>query len=208
MTESWRMLDAGGRKLEAEAMRLDITGRHVEITPPLRQLIEDRLGRLERLLNDSLLSVKVILTLEKYRHRAEIIVHARGDHTLRGRGEGNAWRISIRQAMEKLEQQAERVKTKWAERKRSDTRRRVPRAAPGDGAGARAAAAAERADAERAPRVIRATRYAVKPMSVEDAAFRLEGTPETFVVFRHADTDAVSILYRRKDGNLGLIEPD
>lgn len=202
------MLEAGGRKLEAEAMRLDITGRHVEITPPLRQLIEDRLGRLERLLNDSLLSVKVILTLEKYRHRAEIIVHARGDHTLRGRGEGNAWRISIRQAMEKLEQQAERVKTKWTERKRSDTRRRVPRTAPGDGAGTRAAAAAERAEAERAPRVIRATRYAVKPMSVEDAAFRLEGTPETFVVFRHADTDAVSILYRRKDGNLGLIEPD
>jgi putative sigma-54 modulation protein len=202
------MLDAGGRKLEAEAMRLDITGRHVEITPPLRQLIEDRLGRLERLLNDSLLSVKVILTLEKYRHRAEIIVHARGDHTLRGRGEGNAWRISIRQAMEKLEQQAERVKTKWTERKRSDTRRRVARTAPGDGAGARAAAAVERAEAERAPRVIRATRYAVKPMSVEDAAFRLEGTPETFVVFRHADTDAVSILYRRKDGNLGLIEPD
>ena len=193
-------------------MRLDITGRHVDITTQLRQLIERRLARVERLLNDSLLSAKVILTLEKYRHRAEIILHALGDHVLRGLGEGNAWPISIRQAVVKLEQQAEKVKTKWTERKRSDSRRRVPRAvrtratlAAGREAGATVADRVEAAD--RAPRVIRATRYAVKPMSVEDAALRVEDSPDTFVVFRTADTDAVSILYRRKDGNLGLIEP-
>ena len=59
-------------------MRLDITGRHVDITPALRQLIERR-SPVERLLNDSAVSATVILTLEKYRHRTEIIVHARGD---------------------------------------------------------------------------------------------------------------------------------
>jgi putative sigma-54 modulation protein len=48
----------------------------------------------------------------------------------------------------------------------------------------------------------------VKPMSIEDAALRLEAGPDTFVVFRNADTDAVGILYRRRDGNLALIEPD
>src|SRR5215211_9089463 len=116
-------------------MRIDITGRHVEITPALRQLIERRLSRVERLLNDSAVSATVILTLEKYRHRAEIIVHARGDKMLRGLGEGNAWNLSIRQALEKVEQQAQKVKGKWSERKRSDTRRRVPSAARGDGAG-------------------------------------------------------------------------
>jgi putative sigma-54 modulation protein len=200
-------------------MRLDITGRHVDITPPLRQLIERRLARLERVLNDSIVSIKVILTLEKYRHRAEIIVHARGDNTLSGLGEGNAWPISIRQAVEKIEQQAARVKTKWTERKRSETRRRVPRAVgaartPGSARGGGIAAAqlarAGRADVAepRAPRVMRATRYAVKPMSTEDAALRLDETPESFIVYRNADSDAISILYRRKDGNLGLIEPD
>jgi putative sigma-54 modulation protein len=56
--------------------------------------------------------------------------------------------------------------------------------------------------------VVRAKRYAVKPMSVEDAALRVDGGDDTFLVFRNAETDAVSILYRRKDGNLGLIEPD
>jgi putative sigma-54 modulation protein len=186
-------------------MRLDITGRHVEITPPLRQLITRRLAKVERLLNDSLLSAKVVLTLEKYRHRAEVVLHARGDHTLRGVGEGNAWPISVRQAVEALEQQASKVKTRWTERKRSETRRRAPRAARA--AEPAISAAAARSEG-RTPRVIRATRYAVKPMSVEDAALRLEDSLESFIVFRNAENDAVGILFQRKDGNLGLIEPD
>ena len=191
-------------------MQLDITGRHVDITPPLRQLIERRLARLERLLNDSLVSTKVVLTLEKYRHRAEIIVHARGDHTFRGLGEGTAWPLSIRQAVEKLEQQAEKLKTKWAERKRSDSRRvaRAGRDAPERG---EATAPGRQSGADggdgKAARIIRATRYPVKPMSVEDAALRLVDTTEAFLVFRNAESDTVSILYRRKDGHIGLIEP-
>ena len=177
-------------------MRVDVTGRHVEITPPLRNLIDKRLAKLERLLNDSVVSAQVILTKEKYRHRTEMVIHARGDHMLRGLGEGNAWPISVRQAAEKVEQQALTLKGKWAERKRSSTRRRTPREVAADQP--RVAAG----------RIVRASRYPVKPMSVEDAALRVEGAAEAFVVFRNADTDAVSILYRRKDGNLGLIEPD
>jgi putative sigma-54 modulation protein len=178
-------------------MRLDITGRHVAITPTLRQLIDKRLGRLGRMLNDSAISAQVILTKEKYRYLAEIVVHARGDRMLRGRGEGTSWPASVRQSSEKIEQQAQKVKGKWAERKRG-------------GAGARAMNAEDGASAGAvpAPRVIRATRYPVKPMSVEDAALRVDASGDSFVVFRNADTDAVSILYKRKDGNLGLIEPD
>jgi putative sigma-54 modulation protein len=186
-------------------MRLDITGRHVDITPTLRQLIERRLDRVERLLNDSALSATVILTLEKYRHRTEIILHVRGDKLMRGLGEGNAWNLSVRQAVEKVEQQAKRVKGKWSERKRSDTRRRVPRTV-------RAADAIRLPRAERSepevPRVIRATRYAIKPMSVDDAALRIEQSTESFIVFRNPESSGLSIVYRRKDGQLGLIEPD
>jgi ribosome hibernation promoting factor len=186
-------------------MRLDITGRHVDITPTLRQLIERRLARVERLLNDSAISATAILTLEKYRHRTEIILHARGDKLMRGLGEGNGWNLSVRQAVEKVEQQAKKVKGKWGERKRSDTRRRVPRTV-------RAAAAirpprADRSEPEQ-PRVIRATRYAIKPMSVDDAALRIEQSAEPFIVFRNPESSTVSIVYRRKDGQLGLIEPD
>lgn len=188
-------------------MRLDITGRHVDITPTIRQLIERRLARVERLLNDSAVSATAVLTLEKYRHRTEIVVHAAGDHILRGLGEGNAWTLSIRQAVEKVEQQAKKIKGKWTERKRSDTSRRVPRTA-------RAAAVRQPRDPrpERAepepPRVVRATRYAVKPMSVDDAAGRIEESGEPFLVFRDPKSAAVRVVYRRKDGQLGVIEPD
>jgi ribosome hibernation promoting factor len=175
-------------------MRLDITGRHMEITSPVRQLITKRFGRLERLLNDAAVSATVTLSKEKYRLRTEIAVHTRGDHVLRGNGEGNAWPISIRQATEKVEQQAQTLKGKWDGRKRKGAAPRVVRSAL--------------TEATPGPRIIRATRYAVKPMSIEDAALRLDGADDTFVVFRNGDTDAVSILYRRKDGNLGLIEPD
>jgi putative sigma-54 modulation protein len=178
-------------------MRLDITGRHVDITASLRQLIARRMVKLERLLNDSAISAQVILTKEKYRHRAEIIIHVRGDHMLRGQGEGTVWTVSVREAAAKIEQQAQKLKGKWSARKRRGGADRTVAAAPGPSP-----------EQSRTPRIVRATRYAVKPMSVEDAALRLEATAETFVVFRDADTDAVSILYRRTDGNYGLIEPD
>jgi len=177
-------------------MRLDVTGRHVEVTASLRQLIDKRLAKLGRLLNDSVISAQVILTKEKYRHRTEIILHARGDHMMRGLGEGNAWPLSLREAAEKIEQQAQKLKSKWDARKRRGSTR-TPRPSPRP----EAAGANNR-------RLVRATRYAVKPMSLEDAALQVETAPETFIVFRNAETDAVSILYRRKDGNLGLIEPD
>ena len=175
-------------------MRLDITGRHVEITPTMRQLLTRRLARLERVLNDAAVSAIITLTKEKYRLRTEIAVHTKGDHVLRGNGEGNAWPISVRQATEKIEQQAQTLKGKWDGRKRKGAGSRlVPAAGP---------------EAVAGPRIIRAARYAVKPMSLEDAAMRVDGNNDTFVVFRNADNDSVSILYRRKDGNLGLIEPD
>jgi putative sigma-54 modulation protein len=177
-------------------MRVDITGRQVDITPGLRQLIGRRLGKLERLLNDRAISATVILTKEKYRCRTELVVHAKGDHMLSGNGEGNGWPLSVRQAVAKVEHQAGKLKSRWTESKRQR----------GGVRGANAASTAEpRRPAARAR--VRATRYAVKPMSIEDAALRLESGAENFVVFRNADTDAVSIVHRRKDGSLGLIEP-
>ncbi|PYR92731.1 MAG: ribosome-associated translation inhibitor RaiA [Acidobacteria bacterium] len=180
-------------------MRLDITGRHVAITAPLRQLIDKRLAKLLRVLNDSAVSVNVILTKEKYRHITEILIHARGNHMMRGEGEGNAWRISVQMAAAAVEQQAQRLKTRWTDQRR---RKSSIRPAPAIPVGVLAESQ------PRGPRIVRAPRYPVKPMSVEDAALRVDAGPDTFVVFRNAETDAVSILYRRKDGNLGLIEPD
>ena len=183
-------------QLEAKYMRVEVTGRHVNITPPLRQLIARRLTKLERLLNDSAISAQIILSKEKYGLRAEIIVHVRGDHMLRGQGDGAELagggarcRRQDRAAGADAERQVGRPP---APRRGRENRHRAGRPEP-----------------SRAPRIVRATRYAVKPMSVDDVALRMESGAETFVVFRNADNDdAVSILYRRTDGNYGLIEPD
>jgi ribosome hibernation promoting factor len=180
-------------------MRLDITGRHIDITPPLRNLITKRVQGLERVLNDAAVSALVIVTKEKYRHRVEMVIHARGDHTLSGLGEGTSWPLAIRQAAKKIEQQARRLKGRWDNRKRLSAKVVRNRKVANDHEGL---------GISTGPRIVRATRYAVKPMSVEDAAMRLDEVDDAFVVFRNADDDAVNILYRRKDGNIGLIEPD
>jgi HPr kinase/phosphorylase len=110
-------------------MRVDITGRHIEITPGLRQLIDKSLARVERLLNARAISATVVLTKEKYRHQTELVVHAKGDHILSGIGEGNTWPLSLRKAAAKIEHQAQTLKSRWTEGKRQRQNNRAVAAA-------------------------------------------------------------------------------
>jgi putative sigma-54 modulation protein len=178
-------------------MRLELTGRHVEITPDLRKQVEKKLAKLDRLLKGGIVSVQAVLTLEKYRHKSEVTVHARGEHFLHGLGDTNSWETSINDAIEKITQQLHKVKGKWQERKR--------RATP-----AKVLAAAEPAPAPvpKPRRVRRVPRYPVKPMTVEEAALSVDAGDDNFLVFRNASTDSINVVYRRKDGQLGLIEPE
>jgi putative sigma-54 modulation protein len=183
-------------------MRLALTGRHVDVTPALRQLVTRRLAKLERLLNDSVVSTQVVLTLEKRLHKTEVTVHARGDHMLTAVAAAATWPESVAEAAEKVTQQALKVKDRWRSRKR---RASGPRQIDGQVPARAAVLAAEQAPA---PRIVRVRRYAVKPMRVEDAALRMQEAREPFVVFRHAVTERVNILYERPDGQLGLIDPE
>ncbi len=100
-------------------MRLLLTGRQVTITPNLRRLVEARLAKLERRFGEALISTQVVLSREKKRFVAEVVVHARQDHTLTGVGTTAAWSTSLTAAVRKVLQQAETVKGKWQQRKRS-----------------------------------------------------------------------------------------
>ena len=112
-------------------MRLLLTGRQVTITPNLRRLVEARLAKLERRFAEALVSVQVVLSREKNRLEAEIVVHARQDHILKGVGASSAWGTSLTAAVKKVLQQAETVKGKWQQRKRSATSvRTMPPAVP------------------------------------------------------------------------------
>jgi len=198
-------------------MRLSLTGRHVEVTPALRQLVTRRLARVQRILNDSVVSTSVVLTLEKRVHNVEITIHARGDNMITGKGSGAGWPQAFAPAVTAVMQQVSKVKEKWTDRKRraagtkalvnGERLARTPRqqAAAADLAltpGARLRIAPTPAA------IVRRTKYAVKPMSLEDAALRMEAVGEPFVVFRHMETERITILYQRPDGRLGLIDPE
>jgi putative sigma-54 modulation protein len=184
-------------------MRLELTGRHVDITPTLRRLVDLKLGKLERLLNDSAVSAQAVLSREKHRHRVEITLHARGEKFLHGVAHSDAWESSVMLAVGKIVQQAQRVKGKWQERKRRGRRGAAPAAAPQEAQSAAAPAARARM-----PRIFRATRHAVKSMSVAEAAREIDAMPDGLIIFRDLGRDAISVLYRRQNGELTLVETE
>jgi putative sigma-54 modulation protein len=100
-------------------MRLLLKGKNLEITPALRRLVDARLAKLERRFGDALVSVHVVLSEEKNRFLVELTVHARQDHILHGIGATGAWGTSLTAAIQKVLQQADKVKGKWQARKRS-----------------------------------------------------------------------------------------
>jgi putative sigma-54 modulation protein len=100
-------------------MRLELTGRHVEITPALRRLVESKLARLERLLDSRAVSAQVVLAQDKIRRVAEVTLHARGEQFLHSIAREETFRLSVGAAMDKLAQQARTMKGKFEGRRRT-----------------------------------------------------------------------------------------
>lgn len=186
-------------------MRVELTGRHVDITPALRRLVDRKLARLQRLLNDSALSAQVVLTGERRDQRADVTLHARGDKFLHGRGMSETWEAAMSQAIDKIAQQALKVKGKWREWKRRGAKGVAVSAEKSAAPAARIGAPAGRVRA-RMPRMLRGSRQAIKPMSVADAAREVEANGVGVVVFRDIDSSAVSVIYRRANGELMLVD--
>jgi ribosomal subunit interface protein len=99
-------------------MTSNVSSRHVDITPALRQMVDQKLAKLERLLQENALSANVVLSQERHRCRAEMTVHVRGDHFLHGEDEGGQWSLAIGGAVDKVQQQAHALKTRWERRRR------------------------------------------------------------------------------------------
>jgi putative sigma-54 modulation protein len=194
-------------------MRLELTGRQTDITPALRRLVDRKLAKLERLLNDRAVSAHAVMTREKNGYRVDVTLHARGEQFLHGMSKTASWEVSLGEVVDKISEQAKKLKTKW-----KDRTRRVPKAgmvAPAepivDETLVRAAeriARVPRTPRARMPRILRTARQPVKPMSVADAARQVEANGEGVVVFRDTDTQVVSVLYRRANGELTLVETE
>jgi putative sigma-54 modulation protein len=178
-------------------MKFEYTGRHVEVSPAIRRHVEDHFKKLDHVFNgDSTLSTHVIIDVEKNRQIGEIIVFWR-DHTLTAKDINNDMYMALTRAMAKIEKQAVKLKKKIIDRKQGATS--TARVAPEPDGTIEAM--------PRPARIIPARRYAVKPMTAEEASMRLSEEQNQFLVFRDADTQRLGVIYKRKDGNYGLIEP-
>jgi putative sigma-54 modulation protein len=189
-------------------MRLELTGKGIDVTAGLRQLVNKRLQRVERLLGRSLVSVQCVLSKQKYVHRADLTVHVAGNHFFNGVGEARSWPVAMTSAVEKVMLQAHTLKDKWKDRRRADAKKVITRRRGASSGTPDLLPPRDLRDAETPATRIRRMRYPVKPMTVDEAAGLLQDNGDTFLVFRNARTELVSVVFRRDDGNVGLIETE
>ncbi len=180
-------------------MKIEFTGRQTEISSEVRRLAERKLEKVARVL-PGVTRAHVILTADKHRQIAEVSAHSR-NLDLTAVEESTNPRLSVSSAMEKLLRQAQRQQQKRRGRKGASSARR-----PAPAAQARPGSLED--EEPSAPRVIRNRRRAVKPMTLDEATLEMEARAEGVLVFRDAASERMRILYRREDGNLGLIEPE
>ncbi len=181
-------------------MRLQVKGKNVEVSDTLFRYAEDKLGKLDRHLPPT---TKLELELAVERNPsiadsqvAEATIWTKGP-ILRARESSDDMRASIDLVVDKLERQVKRYRGK---RQRRQISRGTPSAiVPGE---SRVAAADEGE-----PLIVKTKQFAVKPMTSEEAVLQLELIGHDFFVFRNVESDGVNVVYRRRDGNYGLIEP-
>ena len=174
-------------------MNVHFTARQTDLTPEVRQYCEKRLKALEKLLG-SVLEVDIILSAAKTRQRAEIHVMAKGAGLVVVE-ETPDMLNSLNLAFDSLETKVRKEREKFRERRRRKGRERKGLALP-----------VEAEEPER--RIVRSPNYSLKPMSVEEAALQLDMKNREVFVFRKEGSEKWAVLFRRKDGHVGLVEPE
>ncbi len=175
-------------------MRITISGKNLEITDSLRNQVNKKVSKLERFFGEDV-EAQVTLSVEGYRHIVEVTIPFNGI-VIRGEESTDNMYASIDMVIDKLESQIRKHRTRLGKRIKSGAFKNDALAGLEDG------------KEGHEPRIVRTKRFAVKPMSVEEATLQMELLGHSFFVFTNASSNEVNVLYKRKDGNYGLIEPD
>jgi len=177
-------------------MNIIIRGKHIEITDALRDYVTKRVGKLEKY-TDEFQDVSVTLLVEKDRHRVEVTAPING-MILRGEEQTGDMYSSIDMVLEKLERQIDKYRTRISKRMRT----KVLKDHEPEGAAGRAAWEDE------GEQIVRNKKFPVKPMSVDEAIMQMNLIGHSFFVFTNAETQRMNVVYRRKNGDYGLLEPE
>lgn len=179
-------------------MQVTVTFRHMETSEPVRAYAEEKLERIKKYIDEPI-DAQVVLSVEKkIRHRAEVTLVAKGI-TIKGTEVTNDMYAAIDAVVDKIERQIKRYREKIKQHKPLSGRERqvmktVVEAASVDEGG-------------KEPVIIKSQSFPVKPMAVEEAVMQMDLLDKEFLVFTDDTTNEISVVYRRKDGNYGLIVP-
>jgi len=179
-------------------MDIAYTGRKASLTPALKAAAVGKLEKLEKVLGD-ILDARVILTREKHRQVAEIVVKAR-TRTLTAKGEASEFTEAIGVAADRLMAQARRHADRRTARRKGT--------APWKAGRRSAAIEPEVVEPPPMPEVVRLGPFRIVPMSVREALLRARDKGPDVLVFRDLASQQVSVLYRRPDGQYGLVETE
>ncbi len=173
-------------------MRFTISGKNLEVTDSMRKAVTDKLGKLERYFAPET-RIIVTMSVEKDRQKIEVTIPLKGN-VIRSEQVSNDMYVSIDLVEEVIERQLRKYKQKLVDRQQ-------------DGSFKREFLDYEAEDADEI-RIVRTKQFDIKPMYPEDACVQMELLGHSFFVFRNAESDQVNVVYKRKGGTYGLIEPE
>jgi putative sigma-54 modulation protein len=174
-------------------MQATVRGHNVEVTDALREYVLKKLRHFDRFF-DGVPEATVSLTVEKAVNKIQVTI-PRAGFIIRAEESDKDMYAAIDKVVDKLDRQVERFKSRYEHRRNVNDK-------------AAATAEGELHVEEDEFRVVRTKRFAMKPMHTDEALMQMNMLGHDFFVFRSADTEAINVVYRRKDGAYGLIEPE
>ncbi|NLK00401.1 MAG: ribosome-associated translation inhibitor RaiA [Clostridia bacterium] len=175
-------------------MKIVVRGKNFEVTNALKEWVEKKIGKLEKYF-DNIEEAHVVLTVGRRGHRAEVTIPLDGI-ILRGEEETDDMYSSIDRVIAKIEKQIRKYKT------------RIDRKLKSKGLKDLAHHTSVVTEEPGEPKIVRTKKFDMKPMLVEEAVMQMNLIGHDFFVFHNAETEEISVVYQRKDGNYGLIEPE
>jgi putative sigma-54 modulation protein len=175
-------------------MQVTVIGRHIEVTEPLRQYATEKFSRLEKYLPQGVQVVVTLAVVKKVHHFAEAVIKSNG-LLIQASVETEEMYSAIDLLAEKIERRARKYKEKLVDHKRQT------------GKAEAAAAETSYVPEDAIPQIIKIKQFDLKPMLPEEAVMQMELLDKDFFIFSNAGSGHISVIYKRKDGNVGLIEP-
>jgi putative sigma-54 modulation protein len=177
-------------------MNFEYTGRHIEVTPAIRSHVEEHFDRIKHLFGKDDNRAHIIIEVERGQHRSEIVVKWR-NQVLTATSTVEDMYLSLSHTIDKIEKQALRIKNKVIDK--SHKAKKTGEVAPKP--------IVEVPPVQETPRIINTDNYSVKPMTAEEASLMLDADGNNFLVYRDASSEQIAVIYKRNDGNFGLIQP-